>query len=207
MGEATNSYFVLLCLGTPGNARVTYHFRPLLGPNLPVLLRKPGQSSLLIATFATSHQLTLKKCGPLGRTEQHTLIFGQSNIPFIEQDIAVPKIVHRILTFGKGHHLPKDTEHPEGRTVASVAFYAEVEAGLCVLCCEKRSTFAVCDECKEHYCTECIDTHTCGSNVVGEVQVTVGVLEFTAIALLCNVLCREGVQCNVVYSGGLSMRG
>ena len=36
---------------------------------------------------------------------------------------------------------------------------------------------------------------------------TVIVVEFTAIALLCNLLCRESVQCNVVYSGGLSMRG
>ena len=36
----------------------------------------------------------------------------------------------------------------------------------CVWCCQKRSTVAVCDECKEHYCTECIDTHTCGTNVV-----------------------------------------
>ena len=34
---------------------------------------------------------------------------------------------------------------------------------VCVLCCQKRSTVAVCDECKEHYCTECIDTHTCGT--------------------------------------------
>ena len=32
---------------------------------------------------------------------------------------------------------------------------------------------------------------------------TFGVVEFTAIALLCNVLCREGVQCNVVSFGGL----
>ena len=30
-------------MGIPENARVTQHFRPLLGPNLPVLLRKPGQ--------------------------------------------------------------------------------------------------------------------------------------------------------------------
>ena len=29
-----------------------------------------------------------------------------------------------------------------------------------------RSTVAVCGECKEHYCTECIDTHTCGTNVM-----------------------------------------
>ena len=43
---------------------------------------------------------------------------------------------------------------------------AEDEAEVCVLCCQKRSTVAVCDECKEHYCTECIDTHTCGTNVV-----------------------------------------
>ena len=42
---------------------------------------------------------------------------------------------------------------------------AEDEAEVCVLCCQKRSTVAVCDEFKEHYCTECIDTHTCGTNV------------------------------------------
>ena len=30
---------------------------------------------------------------------------------------------------------------------------------------------------------------------------TSGVAEFIDIALLCNVLCREGVQCNVVYLG------
>ena len=43
---------------------------------------------------------------------------------------------------------------------------AEDEAEVCVLCCQRRSTVTVCDECKEHYCTECIDTHTCGTNVV-----------------------------------------
>ena len=78
---------------------------------------------------------------------------------------------------------------------------------MCVLCCQKRSTVAVCDECKEHYCTECIDTHTGGTNVVCTIQMTVGVAEFTDIALLCNVLCREGVQCNMVCLGGFSMRG
>ena len=41
---------------------------------------------------------------------------------------------------------------------------AEDEAQVCVLCCQKRSTATVCDECKEHYCLECIDTHTCGTN-------------------------------------------
>ena len=29
-----------------------------------------------------------------------------------------------------------------------------------------RSTVADGGECKEHYCTECIDTHTCGTNVM-----------------------------------------
>ena len=33
------------------------------------------------------------------------------------------------------------------------------------------------------------------------------VAEFTEIGLLYNVLCREGVQYNVVYLGGFSMRG
>ena len=35
-----------------------------------------------------------------------------------------------------------------------------------MLCCEKCSTVIFCDECKEHYFTKCIDTHTCGTNVV-----------------------------------------
>ena len=43
---------------------------------------------------------------------------------------------------------------------------AEDEVEVCVLCCQRRSTVTVCDECKEHYCNECIDTHTCGTNVV-----------------------------------------
>ena len=80
---------------------------------------------------------------------------------------------------------------------------------MCVLCCQRRSTIAVCDECKEHYCNECIDTHTCGTNVVLSItlQMTVGVVEFTDPALFCNMFCREGVQCNVVYLGGFFMGG
>ena len=39
-------------------------------------------------------------------------------------------------------------------------------AEVSVLCCQRRSTVAVCDECKEHCCNECIDTHTCWTNVV-----------------------------------------
>ena len=51
-------------------------------------------------------------------------------------------------------------------TRATMQDEAEDEAEVCVLCCQKRSTVTVCDECKEHHCTECIDTHTCGTNVV-----------------------------------------
>ena len=43
---------------------------------------------------------------------------------------------------------------------------AEDEAEVCMLCCQRRSTIIVCGECEEHYCAECIDTHTCGTNVV-----------------------------------------
>ena len=46
----------------------------------------------------------------------------------------------------------------------------EDEAEVCGLCCRKRSAVAVCDECKEHYCTECIDAHCYGTNVVCQVQ-------------------------------------
>ena len=77
---------------------------------------------------------------------------------------------------------------------------------MCVLCCQKRSTVAVCDECKEHYCTE--HPHLWDQCCfLSTLQMTVGVAEFTGIAVLCNVLCREGVQCNVVYLGSFSMRG
>ena len=43
--------------------------------------------------------------------------------------------------------------------------------------------------------------------MLSTLQMTVGVVEFIDIALFCNVLCREGVQCNVVYLGGFSMGG
>ena len=37
---------------------------------------------------------------------------------------------------------------------------------MCALCCHKRSTITVCGEFKEHYCCECIDTHTCGNDII-----------------------------------------
>ena len=67
---------------------------------------------------------------------------------------------------------PPPTDHGSmsrlmfGLTKAATQDDAEDEAEVCVLCCQKRSTFPVCDECKEHYCIKCIDTRTCGTNVV-----------------------------------------
>ena len=38
----------------------------------------------------------------------------------------------------------------------------EDEVEVYVLCCHKRCTGTDCDECKEHYCCECIDTTLVG---------------------------------------------
>ena len=38
-------------------------------------------------------------------------------------------------------------------------------------------------------------------------QMTLGVVECTDLALFCNVLGREGVQCNVVYLEGFACGG
>ena len=43
--------------------------------------------------------------------------------------------------------------------------------------------------------------------LLSTIHMTIGVAEFIDIALFCNVICRECVQCNVVYLGGFSMRG
>ena len=42
---------------------------------------------------------------------------------------------------------------------------------------------------------------------IGRKNGAFGVVEFTAIVLVCNMLCTEGVQSNVVDFGGFSMRG
>ena len=67
--------------------------------------------------------------------------------------------------YGPWEHVPPHVWTDQSNSAATQD-EAEDEAKVCVLCCQKRSTIAVCDECKEHYCTECIDIHTCGTNVV-----------------------------------------
>ena len=67
--------------------------------------------------------------------------------------------------YGPWEHVPPHVWTDQSNSAATQD-EAEDEAEVCVLCCQRRSTVAVCDECKEHYCNECIDTHTCGTNVV-----------------------------------------
>ena len=42
----------------------------------------------------------------------------------------------------------------------------EDEVEVCALCCHKHSIVTICGECKEHYCSECIDTHTWGNDII-----------------------------------------
>ena len=42
-----------------------------------------------------------------------------------------------------------------------------------------------------------------GPMLLSTIQMTFGVVQSTPIAVLCNVLCREGVQSSMVYLGGL----
>ena len=67
--------------------------------------------------------------------------------------------------YGSWEHVPPHVWTDQSNSAATQD-EAKDEAEVCVLCCQKRSTVVVCDECKEHYCTECIDTHTCGTNVI-----------------------------------------
>ena len=73
------------------------------------------------------------------------------------------------------------------------------------MCCQKRSAITVCGECKEHYCVECIDAHTCGYHTVcwaheKGLPLTCIDVKFSCFAL-CGVLCREGLRSTLVYLG------
>ena len=66
--------------------------------------------------------------------------------------------------YGPWEHVPPHVWTDKSNS-ATTQDEAEDEAEMCALCCQKRSTITVCGECEEHYCAECIDTHTCGTNV------------------------------------------
>ena len=94
---------------------------------------------------------------------------GSDFVPFVGDprecrgDVAYPP------SFGPWEHVPPHVWTDQSN-LAAPQDQAEDEAEVCVLCCQRRSTVAVCDECKEHYSNECIDTHTCGTNVVCELH-------------------------------------
>ena len=67
--------------------------------------------------------------------------------------------------YGPWDHVPPHVWTDKSNS-ATTQDEAEDEAEVCVLCCQTRSTITVCGEYEEHYCAECVDTHTCGSNVV-----------------------------------------
>jgi hypothetical protein len=67
--------------------------------------------------------------------------------------------------YGPWDHVPPHVWTDKSNSVATQD-EAEDEATVCGLCCQKRCTITVCGECKEHYCAECIDPHTCGYDTV-----------------------------------------
>ena len=103
-------------------------------------------------------------CG--GPNELHQLV----RIVFHFAQFCIQRQV-RHPPYGAWEHVPPHvwTDQSNSASTQDEEDEAEDEAEVCVcvvLCCQKPFTVAVCDECKEHYCTECIDTHTCGTNVV-----------------------------------------
>ena len=64
-------------------------------------------------------------------------------------------------TYGPWDHVPPDKSKS---TATQDEGKDEVE--VCALCGHKHSTITVCGDCKEHYCTECINTHICGDNTI-----------------------------------------
>ena len=71
--------------------------------------------------------------------------------------------------YGPSDHVLPDVWMDESNSAAAEVEgedEGEDEVEVCALCCHKCSTVTVCDEYKEHYCCECIDTRTCGNNVI-----------------------------------------
>ena len=56
---------------------------------------------------------------------------------------------------------------------------------------------------KEHYCTQCIDTHTCGSNVVWKVEYKWQLEWLNSQLLLYYAMCFVGKVCSATWQRGL----
>ena len=94
---------------------------------------------------------------PMSCTSQSVFCCILCNFAFAGKSVTPP--------YGPWEHVPPHVWIDQSNSAATQDEAAD-EAEVCVLCYRKRSTDTVCDGCKEHYCTECIDTHTCGSNGV-----------------------------------------
>ena len=129
---------------------MTRHFRPLLGPNLPVLLRKPGQS--LIPRFvAWSSMVT----------------------PSVELHEYVPVLLHlqqflirrqvRYPPYGPWEHVPAHVWTAPTQEDNDDEDVVGDDGDVCALCCTKfgPEKMSMCDKCELQYCTDRIDTHTC----------------------------------------------
>ena len=62
--------------------------------------------------------------------------------------------VRHPLPYGPWEHVPPHVWTDQSNS-ATTQDDAEDEAAVCVLCCQKRSTVTVCDECKGMPCTQC----------------------------------------------------
>ena len=67
--------------------------------------------------------------------------------------------------YGPWDHVPPHVWTDKSNSAATED-EGEDEVEVCALCCHKCSTITVCGECEEHYCHECIGTHTFGNNMI-----------------------------------------
>ena len=72
----------------------------------------------------------------------------------------------RYPPYGPWDHFPPHVWTDKSNS-AGMQDEGEDEVEVCALCPHKHSTVTFCGECK-HYCSECIDTHTCGNNIICE---------------------------------------
>ena len=116
----------------------------------------PKKNSELLASIRGKPAQVIAACVPI------EMALGSDGVQKIGE-VLDAQVCHP--PYGPWEHVPRHVWTDQSN-LATTQDEAEDEAEVCVLCCQKRSTVTVCDECKEHYRTECIDTHTCGSNLV-----------------------------------------
>mmetsp|Transcript_69848 Transcript_69848/g.123156 ORF Transcript_69848/g.123156 Transcript_69848/m.123156 type:complete len:139 (-) Transcript_69848:285-701(-) len=71
----------------------------------------------------------------------------------------------RYPPYGPWEHIPTHVWADDTDSVDVDDETLDVTPDVCALCCHKRKS-TPCIECKEHYCEECLDSHTCGAHTV-----------------------------------------